>query len=115
MNDQTPNPVDRLVAEGMAEYVEKAERKAAEKATVDPDDVLTEAPDDVSYRDAYEWRRVEAAVVPPTCAWCPDPAAEQVLTGRRPTPDGKTRAVYAWMCDPCATYFKDEKEYSRRG
>jgi len=31
MNDQTPNMVDRAVAESQAEYLEKAERKAAEQ------------------------------------------------------------------------------------
>lgn len=76
-----PDMVDRLVAESLAEYAEKAEREAAEE--------------------------------PPPCAWCSDPAAEQVLTGRRPTKEGKPRAVYAWMCQPCATYFKEEKEHSR--
>lgn len=50
---------------------------------------------------------------PPSCAWCEDPATDQVLTARRPTKDGMTRAIYTWMCDQCATYFREEKEWQR--
>lgn len=58
---------------------------------------------------------MEAYIIPEPCAWCPDPATEQVLMGRARITDKKTANVYAWLCGRCANDAKTEKEWSRGG
>lgn len=60
---------------------------------------------------------MKAWVVPQACAWCPDPAEEQVLMGRTrvASKTKKYANVYAWLCGRCAKDAKTEKEWSRGG
>ena len=44
----------------------------------------------------------------PPCAWCPEPAGEQILMSA----DDNGRRQYAWLCDPCADAAKTKKETS---
>lgn len=48
----------------------------------------------------------------PQCAWCEDPAGEQIHMGT----DARTgHRRYSWLCDRCAKDAKTEKEWSRGG
>ena len=44
----------------------------------------------------------------PTCATCPSPASEQVLTGWVTTPGSTVvQALFSWLCDECAEHRKN--------
>ncbi|MGI8613450.1 MAG: hypothetical protein ACR2KL_05835 [Nocardioidaceae bacterium] len=64
----TPVPTSNLVNRELLAQVDASiadiERALARfpTATVDPDDLLVEAPSDVLYRDAYVWRRVKPKI-----------------------------------------------------
>jgi hypothetical protein len=53
---------------------------------------------------------------PPPCAWCPEPAVEQVLTGTHFAGRIPVRE-YAWLCPACLAEFRrleDDKRRERR-
>jgi hypothetical protein len=53
-------------------------------------------------------------MTPPDCAWCPDPAAEQVHMGTALRGSAWV-PLYAWLCEPHATEAHREKEAGIRG